>query len=86
MMYGKGIWKPGIGEIVKASRDFAPEPHKGGLQHPLKPSSCRGQHVEARWIMAYGHKTQSFLRNVGQQKCLDKALQTETDLLNRPGT
>ena len=27
-----------------------------------------------RWVMAYGHKTQSFMKNGGQQKCLDKAL------------
>ena len=31
MVDGKAIWKPGIAEIVKASRYFAPEPHKGGL-------------------------------------------------------
>ena len=31
MMHGKAIWKPGIAEIVKASRDFSPEPHKEGL-------------------------------------------------------
>ena len=28
-MHGKAIWKPGIGEIAKASRDIAPGPHKG---------------------------------------------------------
>ena len=28
MMHGKAIWKPGIGEIAKASMDIAPEPHK----------------------------------------------------------
>ena len=38
MMDRKAIWKPGIAEIVKASRDFAPEPHKGGgLNAPLNP-------------------------------------------------
>ena len=31
MMHEKAIWKPGIGEIVKASRGIAPESHKGGL-------------------------------------------------------
>ena len=30
-MHGKATWKPGIAEIVKTSRDFAPEPHKGIL-------------------------------------------------------
>ena len=28
-MHGKTIWKLGIGELAKASRDIAPEPHKG---------------------------------------------------------
>ena len=27
--------------------------------------------------MAYGHKTQSFMKNRGQQKCFDKALEEE---------
>ena len=29
MMPGKVIWKHGIGEIAKASREIAPVPHKG---------------------------------------------------------
>ena len=62
MMYGKAVWKPGIGEIAKASSGIAPEPHKGGLKHPIQTSSCNG------------HKTQFFMKNRGQQKCLDKAL------------
>ena len=37
MMDGKAIWKLVIAQIAKASREFAPEPHKGGLQHPLEP-------------------------------------------------
>ena len=37
---------------------------------------CNGQHANARWVMAYSHKTQSFMKNGGQQKCLDKALET----------
>ena len=26
------------------------------------------------WVMAYSHKTQSFMKNRGQQKCLNKGL------------
>ena len=44
MMHGKAIWKLGIAEIAKASKDFVRGPHK----------------------------TQSFLKNGGQQKWLDK--------------
>ena len=40
-MYGKAIWKPGMAEIVKASRDFAPDPTRGGLQHPLEPPAAK---------------------------------------------
>ena len=29
---------------------------------------------DAHWVMAYNHKTESFKKNGGQQKCLDKAL------------
>ena len=29
---------------------------------------------DAHWVMAYFRKTQSFMKNGGQQKCLDKAL------------
>ena len=39
----------------------------------LNPN-CKGQHADACWIMAYIHKTQSFMKNRGQQKCLDKVL------------
>ena len=67
MMHGKAVWKPGIGEIAKAF-GIAPGPHKGGF------TSCKGQCADVCWVMAYGHKTQSFMKNGGQQKCLDKAL------------
>ena len=73
MMHGKAVWKPGIGEIAKAF-GIAPGPHKGGLQHLIWTTSCKGQCADVRWVMAYGHKTQSFMKNGGQQKCLDKAL------------
>ena len=36
--------------------------------------SCNGQHADACWVMACSHKTQSFMKNRGQQTCLDKAL------------
>ena len=36
--------------------------------------AARGQSADASWVvMAYGHKTQSFMKTRGQQKCLDKA-------------
>ena len=47
MMHGKAIWKPGIGEIAKASRDIAPWPHKGDLlQSPIWAASCNDQHAD----------------------------------------
>ena len=36
--------------------------------------NCKVQCADARWVMAYSHKTQSFMKNECQQKCLDKAL------------
>ena len=36
--------------------------------------NCKGQYADTRWVMAYSHKTQSFMKNGGQLKCLDKAL------------
>ena len=35
---------------------------------------CNSQRANARWVMAYSIKTQFFMKNRGQQKCLDKAL------------
>ena len=35
-MHRKAIWKPGVGEIAKPSREIATGPHKEGLQHPMK--------------------------------------------------
>ena len=55
-------------------KGIAPEPNKGDLQRPIWTPSCKGQHVDAQWVMAYDHKTQSFMKNRDQQKCLDKAL------------
>ena len=74
MMRGKAIWKPEISEIVKASREIAPGLCKVGLKCPIRTPSCKGQLAKARWVMAYGYKIQSFMKNGGQKKCLDKAL------------
>ena len=46
MMHEKAIWKPGIGEIAKASRDTAPGPHKGGFQRLILTPSCKGQRAD----------------------------------------
>ena len=35
---------------------------------------CKNQRANARWVMAYSIKTQFFMKNRGQQKCLDEAL------------
>ena len=75
MMHGNTLWKTGISEIAKASRGVAFGPHKGGLQHPIWTSSCNGQRADdARWLTVYAHKTQFFMKNWDQQKCLGKAL------------
>ena len=68
------IEKRGIGEIAKSSRGIAPGPHNGGLTVPhMNPPSGHGQSVDVRWVMVYGHKTESFIKNGGQQKCLGRA-------------
>ena len=64
MLHGKAIWKPGIAEIVKALV----------LTVPASTQSYKGQCADTCWIMTYDHKTQSFMKNGGQQNCLDKAL------------
>ena len=43
----------------------------------LPAANPQGQHADAPWVMAYSHKTQSFMKNGGQQKCLDKALREQ---------
>ena len=63
-MHGKAIWKPGIGEIAKASWGIA---WRGVYSTPYKPPASKGQHTDARWVMAYDHKTQYFMKNGGQQ-------------------
>ena len=50
----------------------------------LKTWGCespKGQRADARWVMACNHKTQSFIKNGGQQNCLDEGLQTSWLLL-----
>ena len=45
-----------------------------GLTAPPWTPSWKGQRADARWVMAYGYKTQSFMKNGGHERCLDKAL------------
>ena len=86
MINRTSIWKPGIGKITKASKGIVPGHHKGALQRPIWTPSCKGQRADVRWVMAYEHKTQSFMENGGQQKCLDKALYTKClDKALKPG-
>ena len=80
-MHGETIWKSGMDEIAKAFMDIALDPTWGGggaystpYDPPPPPPSCKGHHVDKLEVMAYSHKTQSFMKNGGQQKCLDKAL------------
>ena len=67
-MPGKAIWKPGFGEIAKASRGNTT---RGIYGAPYEPSVAGGQ-------CGYFHKTESFMKNRGQQKCFDKALYVYT--------
>ena len=46
-----------------------------GLAAPHK-----GQHANIRWVMTNDRKTQSFMKNGSQQKCLDKALDGNQDI------
>ena len=71
MIHGKASSKPGIGEIAKDSRGIAHEPERGGggLQRPILTPSCKGQRADVCWVMAYDHKTQSFVKNGGQKNC-----------------
>ena len=70
-MHGKAIWKPGISEITKASTGNAA---REVYNIPYEHRAARGQSADARWVIAYSHKTQSFMKNGAQQKYLDKAL------------
>ena len=79
--YRNDAWKGYVktwdyyGEIVKDSRCTAPGPQRGGL------TPC-GMNPQLQWPTCWhtlgyglnGHKTQSFMKNGGQQKCLDKVL------------
>ena len=59
-MNGKATGKLGIGEI------------RGVYSTSYKPPAAMGQCADASWIIACEHETQSFMKNGGQQKCLDK--------------
>ena len=77
MMHGKAIGKLGIGEIAKVSKGNAIRVEGGGGRYSPSyelPPSARTKRADAHWVMADFHKTQSFMKNEGQQKCLDKAL------------
>ena len=69
-MHGKAIWKPGIGEIAKASRGIASDPATNwqrGLQHLIWTPSSNGQQADVRWVMTYyAHETKFLMKNGGQ--------------------
>ena len=77
-MHGKAIWKPGIAKIGYNFQGLWPKITQGGLTAPPWSSSCKGQYCDACWVLAYNHKTQSFMKNEGQQKCWDKTLHVQT--------
>ena len=62
MMHGKAVWKSLTGALPL-------DPTSGVYSMPFEPLAVRGQHADARWVMAYGHKTQSVMKNGGQEKC-----------------
>ena len=68
MMHGKVNWKHGNRQKAKVSRGIA----LGQI------SGVYSALFETPAPMAYGHKTQSFMKNGGQQKCLDKSLHSST--------
>ena len=47
---------------------------RGVCSTPYELPAAKGQHADAHWVMTYGYKTQSFMKNGGQEKYLDKAL------------
>ena len=66
VMHGKAIWKPGMAEIVKASRDFAPDPTRGVYSTPLNRQLQR----PTCWsTLGYDLRSYNSI-----QKCFDKAL------------
>ena len=73
-MHGKAIWKPGLDEIAKASRSIASDPTGKFYSYPYQPPVASSHCADSSCVMVYGHKTQSFIKTTGQQKCLGKAL------------
>ena len=49
------------------------DPTRGSYSAPYEPLVAMAN-VVTHWAMAYSHKTQSFMKNGGQQKCLDKSI------------
>ena len=74
IMHGKAIWKSAIGEIAKASRGNITRGGGGIYSTPYETPAARGQYADTHWVMAYFHKTQSFMKNGVKQKCLYKAM------------
>ena len=69
-MHSKAIWKPEITETAKSFRGIDSGLYKWGLLRHIWTPSCKDQRPDAHpsW------KTQSFMKNRGQQKCLNKVL------------
>ena len=61
-------------ENLGSVKQHCPWTPQGALQRTIWTPTARSQHADARQVMAYGHNTQSFMKNGVQQKCLDKAL------------
>ena len=54
-----------------------PQTPQGGRRvysTPYEHPAARSQRADTCWVMACGHKTQFFMKNEGQQKCLVKAM------------
>ena len=62
--------------ISQSFKGHCPWTTQRGLQHPIWTPSFNGQCADTHWVLTNDHKTQSFIKNGGQQNCLDKALLT----------
>ena len=65
--------KTGLSKIAKASRGISSGPQ--GFTAPHMNPQLQGSTVLMHCLMAYDHKTQPFMKNGGQQMCLEKALE-----------
>ena len=80
MMHGKAMWKPRIGKIARLPGALPLNLTRRAYSTQYEPPVARGQRADARWVMVYSHKTQSFMKSGGQQKCLDKTLTVEHNI------